>query len=125
MKSMGSKYSNRRNKMSIRFNESLKNGTYEDAKRKPYKTVSLEDWDWLCDQVFSSESFKKRSAAGAKAREAVPFNHCGGSKSHVVHRAEVCSFMNKNTSFSYSDVMFVQMYNFFKSLRSLGWNVIV
>ncbi|KAI3855169.1 hypothetical protein MKW92_018446 [Papaver armeniacum] len=67
----------------------------------------------------------KRSAAGAKARAAVPFNHCGGSKSHVVHRAEVCSFINKNMIFSYSDVMFVQMNKFFKSLRSLGWNVIV
>ncbi|KAI3962073.1 hypothetical protein MKW92_020164 [Papaver armeniacum] len=67
----------------------------------------------------------KRSAAGAKARAAVPFNHCGGSKSHVVHRAEVCSFINKNMVFSYSDVMFVQMNKFFKSLRSLGWNVIV
>ncbi|KAI3895397.1 hypothetical protein MKX03_032610 [Papaver bracteatum] len=107
MKSMGSKYSNRRNKMSICFNESLKDGTYEDAKRKPYKNVSLEYWDWLCDHMFSSESFKKRSATGAKAREAVPFNYCGGSKSHVVHMAEVCSFMNKNMIFfivMFSDV---------------------
>ncbi|KAI3931492.1 hypothetical protein MKW92_045068 [Papaver armeniacum] len=104
MKSMGRKYSNRRNKMSIHFQESLKGGMYEEAKRKPYKNVSLEDWDWLCDHVFSSESFKKRCAAGAKAREVVPFNHCGGSKSHVVHMAEVCSFMNKNMIFSYSDV---------------------
>ncbi|KAI3840446.1 hypothetical protein MKW92_048210 [Papaver armeniacum] len=93
MKSMGTKYSNRRNKMSIHFNLSLEAGSYEDAKRKPYKSVSREDWDWLCDHVFSSESFKKRSAAGAKAREATAFNHCGGSKSHVVHRAEVCSFI--------------------------------
>ncbi|KAI3967582.1 hypothetical protein MKW92_036643 [Papaver armeniacum] len=53
------------------------------------------------------------------------FNHCGGSKSHVVHGGEVCSFINKNMIFSYSDVMFVQMNKFFKSLRSLGWNVIV
>ncbi|KAI3861130.1 hypothetical protein MKX03_001156 [Papaver bracteatum] len=104
MKSMRRKYSNRRNKMSIHFQESLKAGTYEEDKRKPYKNVSLEYWDWLCDHVFSSESFKKRSAAGAKPREAVPFNHCGGSKSHVVHRAEVCSFMNKNMILSYSDV---------------------
>ncbi|KAI3886989.1 hypothetical protein MKX03_022782 [Papaver bracteatum] len=103
MKSMGSKYSNRRNKMSIHFNETLKDGPYEDVKRNPYKNVSLEDWDWLCDYVFFGKSFK-RSAAGAKAREVVPFNHCGGSKSHVVHRAEVCSFMNKNMIFSYSDV---------------------
>ncbi|KAI3835621.1 hypothetical protein MKW98_027533 [Papaver atlanticum] len=87
MTSMGTKYSNRSNKMLIRFNDSLKVGTYEDAKRKPYKSVSLEDWDWLCDHVFSSESYKC-SAAGAKARETVVFNHCGGSKSHVVHRAE-------------------------------------
>ncbi|KAI3884220.1 hypothetical protein MKX03_028743 [Papaver bracteatum] len=104
MKSMGSKYSNRRNKMSIHFNETLKDGTYKDAKINPYKNVSLEDWDWLCDYVFSSESFKKCSAAGAKVREVVLFNHCGGSKSHVVHRAEVCSFMYKNMIFSYSDV---------------------
>ncbi|KAI3887170.1 hypothetical protein MKX03_003182 [Papaver bracteatum] len=104
MNSMGTKYSNRRNKMSTHFNLSLEAGTYEDAKRKPYENVSLEDWDWLCDHVFSSESFKKRSAAGAKAREVVPFNHCGGSKSHVVHRAEVCCFMNNNMILSYSDV---------------------
>ncbi|KAI3835464.1 hypothetical protein MKX03_034554 [Papaver bracteatum] len=89
--------------MSFHFQESLKYGMYEEAKRKPYKNMSLEDWDWLCDHVFSSESFK-RSAAGAKAREDVPFNQCGGSKSHVVHMAKVCSFMNKNMIFSYSDV---------------------
>ncbi|KAI3880519.1 hypothetical protein MKX03_008783 [Papaver bracteatum] len=90
--------------MSTHFNLSLEAGTYEDAKRKPYENVSLEDWDWLCDHVFSSESFKKRSAAGAKAREVVPFNHCGGSKSHVVHRVEVCCFMNNNMILLYSDV---------------------
>ncbi|KAI3979795.1 hypothetical protein MKX01_013890 [Papaver californicum] len=85
MKSMGRKYTTRRNKMSKHFDKRVKVGTIEDAKKKPYKNVSQEDWDWLCDHLFTSESFKKRCAVGAKAREAVPYNHRGGSKSHVVH----------------------------------------
>ncbi|KAI3962326.1 hypothetical protein MKX01_005328 [Papaver californicum] len=93
MKSMHRKYTTRRNKM---FDGSLKVRTIEDAKKKSYKNVTQEDWDWLCDHLVTSESFKKRSAADTKAREAVPYNHRGGSKSHVVHKEAVCSFIFKN-----------------------------
>ncbi|KAI3930755.1 hypothetical protein MKX01_037201 [Papaver californicum] len=107
MKSMGRKYTTRRNKMSKHFDKSVKVGTIEDAKKKPYKNVSQEDWDWLCDHLFTSESFK-RSAAGAKAREAVPYNHRGGSKSHVVHREAVCSFIAKNMIFLSTFLMIME-----------------
>ncbi|MCL7051386.1 hypothetical protein MKW94_030250 [Papaver nudicaule] len=86
-KSMGKKYASRRTKMSSHFNSlvNAEGATVEDAKKKPYKNVTEDDWIWLCDNVFNTTAFKKRSAAGKKAREAVPYNHRGGSKSHAVH----------------------------------------
>ncbi|MCL7034245.1 hypothetical protein MKW94_026864 [Papaver nudicaule] len=86
-KSIGRKYASRRTKMSSHFTllATAEGATVEDAKKKPYKNVTQDDWNWLCDHVFNTTAFKKRSATGKKARNAVSYNHRGGSKSHAVH----------------------------------------
>ncbi|KAI3939802.1 hypothetical protein MKX01_028003 [Papaver californicum] len=97
MKSMGRKYTTRGNKMSIFFDKSVKVGTIEDAKKKLYKNVSQEDRDWLCDHMFTSETFKKRPVADATTRKAVLYDHSRGSKSHVVYIEEIQTFYDTHT----------------------------
>ncbi|KAI3908989.1 hypothetical protein MKW98_008937 [Papaver atlanticum] len=56
----------------------------EDRRRSFFSSSSVLPWNVFFFWLSNSD----RSTAGAKAREAVAFNHCGCSKSHVVHRAE-------------------------------------
>ncbi|XP_026441503.1 uncharacterized protein LOC113340592 [Papaver somniferum] len=77
---MARRYSNYRTQMSAHFK---KFETIEEARLKPFENVSPENWLWLCDH-FSSEKFKKRSAAGLNNRKQVEYNHCGGSRAFQV-----------------------------------------
>ncbi|KAI3871088.1 hypothetical protein MKX03_019830 [Papaver bracteatum] len=77
---MARRYSNYMTQMSAHFKKSK---TIEEARSKPFENVSPENWLWLCDH-FSSEKFKKRSAAGSNNRKQVEYNHCGGSRAFQV-----------------------------------------
>ncbi|XVF48512.1 hypothetical protein PTKIN_Ptkin03bG0196600 [Pterospermum kingtungense] len=57
----------------------------EVALQHPFKNVHQDDWDWLCRNIFSSESYQTKSKKNVENRKKLKFSHCGGSKAFLYH----------------------------------------
>ncbi|XP_061994099.1 uncharacterized protein LOC133733983 isoform X2 [Rosa rugosa] len=59
---------------------------------------SIDEWEWLCDELFIDETYVKRSQVNAANRNQKEYNHCGGSRPYQKHM-EAALKKGKNVSF--------------------------
>ncbi|KAI3930204.1 hypothetical protein MKW92_018063 [Papaver armeniacum] len=89
---MAKKFTNHRNELVKHFKSF---GTIEEARLNPYRNVSQDSWNYLCDW-FSSATFQCSNCRNDHGLDLiiakVPYNHCGGSLPFVVHRELVFIF---------------------------------
>ncbi|GMN50913.1 hypothetical protein TIFTF001_020061 [Ficus carica] len=72
------------------YKDMVKNG--EDPRAHPPSNMrSTEDWEWLCDNIFSNPQWLNRSNASVRNRGKLPHVHRGGSKSFIAHRTQELS----------------------------------
>ncbi|GMN34256.1 hypothetical protein TIFTF001_042018 [Ficus carica] len=81
------RYKNYRSSMHGYYKDMVKNG--EDPRAHPPSNMrSTEDWEWLCDNIFSNPQWLNRSNASVRNRGKLPHVHRGGSKSFIAHRTQ-------------------------------------
>ncbi|XP_024024945.1 uncharacterized protein LOC21397946 isoform X1 [Morus notabilis] len=84
------RYKNHRNSLHGYYKNMIKNGKNPRA-HPPSKVRSNEDWEWLCDNIFSNPQWQKRSEAATGNRGRLTHVHRAGSKSFIGHRSQVSS----------------------------------
>ncbi|GMN72940.1 hypothetical protein TIFTF001_054245 [Ficus carica] len=81
------RYKNYRSSMHGYYKDMVKNG--EDPRARPPSNMrSTEDWEWLCNNIFSNPQWLNRSNASVRNRGKLPHVHRGGSKSFIAHRTQ-------------------------------------
>ncbi|KAL6194253.1 hypothetical protein ACLB2K_035337 [Fragaria x ananassa] len=87
-KKMGKAYGYWRNKLHGHFKKYAHDVEYARAhppEEKLFGERSLDEWEWLCDEVFMDEAYVKRSQKNAENRNKKEYNHCGGSRPYQKH----------------------------------------
>ncbi|KAL9408182.1 hypothetical protein AB3S75_046685 [Citrus x aurantiifolia] len=57
--------------------------SFEEAPKHSYPGICLDDWAWLCHNIYNSVSFQTQSTKNKANRAKLPYVHCGGSRPFV------------------------------------------
>jgi len=61
----------------------MKDADEVDPYQHPYRGISMDEWKWLIDNIFTDKDWTARKAVGKENRSKLPPGHTLGSKSLV------------------------------------------